>query len=91
MPLVYVGYQRPELMRDANSNHGRPIGGESCSEGRLDFLCRVSSHSGTAKCFGGCDDIESGQIKRGHVGGFFKYRKLFARQPGCVSRDAPAS
>ena len=68
--LVYVGYQRPELMRDANSNHGRPVGGESCSEGRLDLLCRISSHSGTAKCLGGCDDIESGQIKRGHIGGF---------------------
>ena len=56
--LVHVGYQRPELMRDANSNHGRPVGGESCSESRLDFLCRVSGHSGTAKCLGGCDDIE---------------------------------
>jgi membrane AbrB-like protein len=87
LPRVHVGYQRPELMRDANSNHGRPVDSESCSESRLDFFCRFSSHSGTPKCLDGCDDIESGQIKRWHIGGFFKYRKLFEDRVLVVAED----
>jgi hypothetical protein len=74
-------------MRDADSNHGGPVGGESRSESRLDLLCRISSHSGTTKCLGGCDDIESGQIKRGHIGSFFKYRKLFENRVLVVAGD----
>src|SRR5271170_336048 len=74
-------------MRDANSDHGRPVGGESCAEGLLDFFRSVDGHSGTAKCLSGCDDIESGQIERGHIGGFFKYRKLFENQVLVVARN----
>src|SRR5579859_2477471 len=77
LKLVHVGYKRPELMRDPNGYYGGPIGAQGCSESRLDFLCCVSGHSGTTESFGGCDDIESGQIKGGHVRGLFKHRKLF--------------
>ena len=74
-------------MRDANGDYGGPVGGESRSESRLDFLCRVSGHSGTTKCLGGCDDIESGQIKRGHIGSFLKNRKLFENRVLVVAGD----
>ena len=58
-------------MRDTNGNHGRPVGAESRFESLLNFLCRVGGHSDTAKSLGRRDNIESGQVKRGHIGGFF--------------------
>ena len=40
LKLVHVGYQRPELMRDANGDYGWPVGGEGCFESLLDlFFC----------------------------------------------------
>src|ERR1700760_2791482 len=76
LKLVHIGYQRPELMCNSNGDHGRPVGGESCFESRLDFLCCVGGDSDTTKCLGGRNDVESGQIKRGHIGSFLKHGKL---------------
>src|ERR1700733_7201116 len=87
LKLVHIGYQRPELMRDANGDYGWPVGGEGCSEGILDFFFGIGGHSDTTECLGGCDDIESGQIKRGHIWSLFKYRKLFENRVLVVAGD----
>ena len=87
LKLFNVGYQRSELMRDANGDYSGPVGSEGRFESRLDFLCRVSGHSDTTKSLGGGDNIESGQIKRGHIGSFLENRKFFENQVLVVARD----
>src|ERR1700760_101232 len=87
LKLVNFCYQRTELMCDTNGNHGGPVGDECCSESFLDFFCGVRCHSDTTKGIGRCDDIESGQIKRGHIGSLLKNCKLFENGVLVIARN----
>src|ERR1700721_1282721 len=49
LKLLHVGYQRPELMRDANGNHGGPVGDGSRFESPLVFLFRFAGTSAQPK------------------------------------------
>jgi hypothetical protein len=74
--LVHVGYQWPGLLRDANGDHGGPVGAEGGFESRLDVLCHVSGYSDAAKGFGSANNVESWKIKSGNVRSILQNREV---------------
>jgi hypothetical protein len=70
LKLFSVGYQRPELMRDANGDYSGPVGSEGRFESRLDSSVELAATPTQPKALAVATISSPGRSSAGTLGAF---------------------